>query len=111
MGRNKSRTSIKQWTDDKSIRSFGWKSAKKKKQVDISGCSGTSQKGIDTHAHLYHCTTPKQDRTKSTIKAWRVASKLTGTDVKRIHCSDWHAVFPFPDGRILPELIKRQERD
>lgn len=57
---------------------------------------------------LYHSQTrPHQKHNQ----AWRVASKLTGTDVKRIHCSDWHAVFPFPDGRILPELIKCQERD
>jgi len=57
---------------------------------------------------LYHSQTrPHQKHNQ----AWRVASKLTGTDVKIIHCSDWHAVFPFPDGRILPELTKRQERD
>ena len=80
-----------------------------KNQVDIS-CNGTSQKGNDTRPPLplYHSQTrPHQKHNQ----AWRVASKLIGTDVKRIHCPDWHAVFPFPDGRILPELTKRQKRE
>jgi hypothetical protein len=46
---------------------FWSKICEAKTLADIS-CTGTSQTGNDTHAYLYHCTTPKQDRTKSTIK-------------------------------------------
>jgi len=61
MDSNKSRTSIKHWTDDKCIRNFGWKTAKRRNRSIFRGVAVQARKEM-THTPTF-TTVPLPNKT------------------------------------------------